>query len=94
MQARSDANDFDLLRHHRPNVLARVQSAPCSCVWYQGSEALLAIQTGEIIAGSLPKVVTRVMRDWIADHQDELIANWARGQRREAFEQVPGADIE
>ena len=42
----------------------------------------------------LPKRARRVVREWVLERQMELMANWARGERREPFEQVPGADVE
>jgi uncharacterized protein DUF4160 len=62
--------------------------------WYQGLEALIEIKTGEVLAGELPKRARRVVREWVLERQMELMANWARGERREPFEQVPGADVE
>ena len=39
--------------------------------YYQGSRALIAIDTGEIIAGSMPTDARRILRDWTASHRDE-----------------------
>lgn len=63
-------------------------------VWYQGQEALVAIETGDVLAGHLPRASVQIIRDWIRVHQAELMANWERGRRREEFQQVPGADAE
>ncbi|MBX3573939.1 MAG: DUF4160 domain-containing protein [Mesorhizobium sp.] len=60
--------------------------------FYQGSRALIAIGTGEIIAGSLPPGVRRILRDWTLLHHAELMANWERGMLQEPFQSVPGAD--
>jgi Domain of unknown function (DUF4160) len=61
---------------------------------YQGFEALVEIETGEIIGGSLPPAAMRIIRPWIARRRDELLANWERARRREPFDRVPGADVE
>ena len=62
-------------------------------VFYAGQEALIAIETGAIIAGDLPPSALRIVRPWIAERRLELMANWERGRRREPFEQVAGADL-
>ena len=61
-------------------------------VEYQGQEALISIGTGEVLVGDLPKKALRVLREWAEEHRDELMANWERGERREPFHLVPGAD--
>ena len=63
-------------------------------VLYQGYEALLAIETAEVIAGSLPPGALRLIRRWIDTRRPDLLANWERGRLREPFERVPGADWE
>ena len=72
----------------------RDHAPPHVHVWYHGQEALVAIGTGEVIAGDLPRNARRIMREWVEEHQTELLANWERGRQREPFEQVPGADAE
>lgn len=63
-------------------------------VFYQGFEALVAIETGEVIAGELPRGALRVIRLWIERRRPELRANWERGRLQQPFERVPGADVE
>ncbi len=63
-------------------------------VFYGGAEALIAIETGEIIAGTLPRGTARMLRAWIAQRREALLANWERAKLREPLEQVPGADEE
>lgn len=72
----------------------RDHAPPHVHVFYQGFEALVVIESGEIIGGSLPPAATRIIRQWISRRRAELRANWDRGQRREPFERVPGADVE
>ncbi len=43
---------------------------------YQGFKAFVAIASGEIVAGGLPKKAARIVRQWALDHQGELMANW------------------
>lgn len=63
-------------------------------VYYQGFEAIVEIETGEVIGGSLPPAAMRIIRPWIARRRGELLDNWGRERRREPFERVPGADVE
>lgn len=62
--------------------------------FYQGFEALIRIDTGEVMAGRLPPVALRIILPWIERRRLELMANWERSLRREPFEQVAGADVE
>ena len=55
---------------------------------YQGFEALIAIENGEVIGGQLPPNALRIVQQWVALRRAELRENWQRGRRREPFEQV------
>lgn len=61
---------------------------------YQGFEAFVAIETGEIVNGTLPKKAARIVRQWALDHHDELVANWQRGISLLPMEMIPGADLD
>ncbi|MGN6374011.1 MAG: DUF4160 domain-containing protein [Sphingomonas sp.] len=61
---------------------------------YQGFEAFVAIETGEVIHGSLPKKAARIVRQWALDHRAELMANWQRGVDLLPMEMIPGADLD
>ncbi|MEY2632677.1 MAG: hypothetical protein RIR00_1331 [Pseudomonadota bacterium] len=61
-------------------------------VSYQGFEALINIRSGEVTEGNLPKRAAALVRDWCLSHQDALMDNWARAQRFEPLEKIPGAD--
>ena len=63
-------------------------------VFYQGHEGLVAIGTGDIIAGHLPPSALRIVRPWIERRRPELMDNWDRARRLEPFQLVPGADVE
>jgi hypothetical protein len=43
---------------------------------YNGEEAMFAIETGEIIIGSLPKKPTRLVQAWVELYRDELMDNY------------------
>lgn len=47
---------------------------------YSGDEAVVAIETGEVIRGSLPERALRLVREWASMHTDELMADWELAQ--------------
>lgn len=59
---------------------------------YQGNEAFVAIETGEVIAGGLPKRAARIVKEWALEHQRELLDDWALAQQMEPLNTIPGAD--
>jgi hypothetical protein len=61
---------------------------------YQGRRALIAIETGAILYGSLPPGALRLVREWTARHRDELLENWERARSRLPLERIRGADME
>ena len=50
---------------------------------------MIAIATGEVIAGSLPRRALRLVREWTSMHREDLNANWELARDRE-----PLVDIE
>jgi hypothetical protein len=40
--------------------------------YYQGFEALISLENGEIIGGQLPPGATKLVRGWIEQRHDEL----------------------
>ena len=61
---------------------------------YQGFEAFVAISTGDILQGMLPKKAARLVKQWALDHQQELMANWSRGEALLPMEMIQGADLD
>lgn len=57
---------IDNQHHHVPHIHAR----------YAEFEASIAIDDGEILAGTLPRKQLRLAQAWIELHRDELIADW------------------
>ena len=45
---------------------------------YGEHEANVAIATGEVIEGRLPRTAARLVRQWTLAHRAELQANWDR----------------
>lgn len=43
---------------------------------YSGDEAVIVIESGQVIRGQLPAVALRLVQEWAAMHREELNANW------------------
>lgn len=61
---------------------------------YQGFEALVRIEDGEVMRGNLPTKAKRIVRQWALDHRDALMANWRRSVDLEPLEMIVGADLD
>lgn len=59
---------------------------------YQGHEALVRIDDGGIIEGSLPGKARKLIAEWVEVHRAELETNWQRGQDLLPMERIAGAD--
>lgn len=59
---------------------------------YQGHEAFISIETGEVLEGHLPAKAARVVQDWADEHRTELYENWAKARNLEPLQRIPGAD--
>lgn len=57
---------FDNKKHNLPHIDAQ----------YAEHEAIIGIDDGEILEGSLPKPKMRLVQAWIEIHRDDLLANW------------------
>jgi hypothetical protein len=47
---------------------------------HAGREASVAIETLEVLAGSLPDRALRLVREWASLHRDELHLDWQRAR--------------
>lgn len=56
---------------------------------YAGQEASVAIETLEVLAGSLPDRALRLVREWAALHQEQLEENWRRAREDEPLDAIP-----
>lgn len=56
---------------------------------YGEHEAKVAIDTIEVLAGSLPQRQRRMVLAWAEIHQEELRANWERARARGILEPIP-----
>jgi len=51
-------------------------------VGYQRQRAVVAIETGAVLYGSLPPGALRIVREWTNRHRGELMDNWSRARSR------------
>ena len=59
---------------------------------YGEHEANVSIETGEVIAGSLPRTAALLVKQWTERHRAELLANWTRARANIMLERIPGLD--
>jgi hypothetical protein len=50
-----------------------------------GSDMASVGVDGTLLAGAIPSRCHRLVREWAALHQGELLANWDRGRNNEPF---------
>lgn len=61
-------------------------------VEYQGHEALIGIENGELLEGSLPNKALKLVRDWVKEHQQELMNDWQLAVQLKPLQRIAGAD--
>lgn len=61
---------------------------------YGRARALIAISSGEIIAGDLPALAQRILRRWTLARRAELEENWRRARAHEPLERIAGPDAD
>ena len=61
---------------------------------YGRATAIVRLSDGEIIAGELPPVATRLIRQWTLARQRELQDNWLRARDHKPLEKVAGPDAD
>ena len=55
---------------------------------YGEYEAQVAIATGEVLVGDLPRRALALVREWTALHRDELVADWDLAARQEPLRTI------
>jgi hypothetical protein len=61
---------------------------------YGEYEAFVAIETGEVIEGELPKAAVRLVKEWALARRDQLRENWRRARAGQQPERIPGLDVD
>lgn len=67
----------------------RDHSPPHFHAAYAGQSAAIAIDTPEVLAGSLPQRTVAMVLEWASIHRDELRADWEQCRRHEAPTRIP-----
>ncbi len=55
---------------------------------YAGATIVVAIETGELLAGAVPPRALRMVSEWLDVHRAELSANWDRARKDEPLERI------
>lgn len=61
-------------------------------VYYQGFSARFRIEDAHIMGGRFPPTATLIIRRWIVQRREGLLANWARLKGYQPLERLPGPD--
>ena len=61
-------------------------------VKYNEHQARFAIETGELISGSLPARARRLVQEWIALRRAQLTDNWRRMEDGVPMERIEGLE--
>ena len=69
-------------------VFYREHGRPHFHAVYGEYEAVIDIESGEIISGKLPKRALGLVREWHAEHKDELRENWDRSRRQRSLKKI------
>lgn len=59
---------------------------------YGEHEAVVAIASGDVMEGELPRRASRMVVEWWAAYQNELAENWGRARAGEPLNDIPGLD--
>jgi hypothetical protein len=69
----------DNVRHHLPHIHVR----------YQGSEAAISLEDGNILEGSLPPRQLKMVQVWIDIHKEDLMLDWELAVNGETPFRIP-----
>ena len=61
---------------------------------YGEFEANVAIESGEVIEGRLPKAAARLVKDWALLNRTALMNNWDRARKDIQPERIAGLDAD
>jgi hypothetical protein len=62
--------------------------------YYGDSKAQVAINTGQILRGTLPLKQRRLVEQWVLRYNESLMTAWALASADRPFERIPGLDVE
>ena len=55
---------------------------------YAGETIVVAIETGDVLAGSVPARALRLVQEWAELHREELRRNWSRAREDAPLERI------
>ena len=55
---------------------------------YGGAEATILIESGEVLDGNLSKRALRIVEEWRALHQEELMEDWKLARERQPLNKI------
>ncbi len=61
---------------------------------YGRAKAIVRISDGELIAGELPPLAKRIVREWALARRAELEDNWRRARAHRQLERIAGPDAD
>ena len=61
---------------------------------YGEHEAFVAIETGDVVEGELPRAAARLVKEWALARQAQLSENWRRARAGEQPERMAGLDVD
>lgn len=59
---------------------------------YAESEAVVAIETAEVLEGRLPRRARSLVSEWTAAHRDELRRAWESARASQPLPSIPGLE--
>jgi len=68
----------------------RDHAPPHFHAYYAGQAALIEIDSGDVVHGSLPDRALRLVREWASQHHQELHANWDLAQQERELQRIEG----
>ncbi|MGR0482774.1 MAG: DUF4160 domain-containing protein [Candidatus Electronema sp. V4] len=66
----------------------REHGVPHFHVRYNEYQGIFAIETLELLEGSLPKKVISLILEWAFDHKKELLENWRLAESKQSLKKI------
>ena len=84
---RWNAQDLRVLRDRDRDVLPGTRRVDFHAT-YAGETVVVSIETGEVLAGTVPSRALRLVLEWAGLHRDELRSNWGRAREDAPLERI------
>lgn len=56
--------------------------------YYGGDEGEISVRNGKLINGKLPPRASRLIKEWMNDHKEELAKNWKLAEEHKRLEKI------